>query len=363
MRHSLQKYNESGMTLVEILISMLIGAVLLAGVLSIFINSKQTYQRQEGMSRIQENGRFALDFIARDLRMGDFWGCMRPDAGGPNNNINLGVPPSSTFNFYDAGGFGNIDIDGDGDIDGIDIDGDGNVDPDEGGAGAVADSGQDAPDILTIRGLTSAGVFITTASANPTAALTATGHGFAVNDLLFVTNCNNGDFFQATAVTATTISHAAAGAPGNSQANLSATYGTDAQVYGVSTIVYSIAPGASGLPSLFRSINGLNQELIEGVENMQVLYGVDNNPADDAAAGISANYYVAFDQIPNQIPPASGNPGTDRIISVRISLLLQSTDNNITTQNTAVAYNGGTSVADRRLRRVVTSTIALRNRL
>ena len=347
MNYCLRKHNQSGMTLIEILISMLIGAILLAGVLSIFVNSKQTYRTQEALSRIQENGRFALDFIAHDLRMGDFWGCMRRDAGGPNNNINLGVPPSSTFNFYDAGGFGNIDIDGDGDIDGIDIDGDGNVDPDEGGAGAVADSGQDAPDILTIRGLTSAGVFITTASANPTAALTATGHGFAVNDLLFVTNCNNGDFFQATAVTATTISHAAAGAPGNSQANLSATYGTDAQVYGVSTIVYSIAPGASGLPSLFRSINGLNQELIEGVENMQVLYGEDTD-ADGAS-----NHYV----------PWSAALNMNQVISARISLLLQSTANNIATQNTAVFYNGGTSLADRRIRRVVTSTITLRNRI
>ena len=331
MKHSLQKHNQSGLTLVEILVAMLIGAVLLAGVLSIFINSKQTYQRQEGMSRIQENGRFALDFIAHDLRKGDFWGCMRRDAGGPTNNINIGAL-AATYDYYDAGGFGGTD------------------------GGIAGNRGQDGSDTLIIRGVTSAGVFITTASANPTDVLTATAHGFATNDFIFVTNCNNGDIFQASAVTANTISHAAAGAPGNSSANLSATYGTDAQIYSVSTIVYSIAPGASGLPSLFRSVNGTNQELIEGVENMHVLYGVD----DDATADGAADYYVTFDQIPAQI---NGNPGTDRIISVRISLLLQSTSNNIASQNTAVFYNGGTSVADRRIRRVVTSTIALRNRL
>jgi type IV pilus assembly protein PilW len=328
MRNSLD-HNESGMTLVEILISMLIGAVLLAGVLSIFINSKQTYQRQEGMSRIQENGRFALDFIAHDLRMGDFWGCMRRDAGGPNNNINLGAL-ATTYDYYGAGGFDGTD------------------------GGVAGNRGQDGSDTLIIRGITSAGVFLT--ADNGVTLTTAAAHGFNPNDFLFVTNCNNGDIFQASAGTANvSISHVAGGVPGNSVANLSAAYGTDAQVYSLSTIVYSIANGASGLPSLFRSTNGLNQELIEGVENMQVLYGEDTD-ADGAS-----NHYV----------PWSAALNMNQVISARISLLLQSTANNIASQNTAVVYNDpdlngpivATSVADRRLRRVVTSTITLRNRL
>ena len=53
----------------------------------------------------------------------------------------------------------------------------------------------------------------------------------------------------------------------------------------------------------------------------------------------------------------------NQVISARISFLLQSTANNIATQNTAVFYNEGTSLADRRIRRVVTSTITLRNRI
>lgn len=321
MSHRLRKLNESGMTLVEILVSMLIGAVLLAGVLNVFINSKQTYQRQEGMSRIQENGRFALDFIAHDLRMGDFWGCMRRDAGGPNNNINLGAL-ATTYDYYGAGGFGGTD------------------------GGVAGNRGQDGSDTLIIRGITSAGVFLT--ADNGVTLTTAAAHGFNPNDFLFVTNCNTGDIFQASAGTANvSITHIAGGAPGNLQANLSATYGTDAQVYSVSTIVYSIAPGASGLPSLFRSTNGINQELIEGVENIQVLYGEDTD-ADGAP-----NHYVSWSAAMNM----------NQVISVRISLLFQSTANNIATQNTAVFYNGGTSVADRRIRRVVTSTITLRNRL
>ncbi len=332
-----KNHHNSGMTLVEILIAMLIGAILLAGILGIFINTKQTNRSLEAISRIQENARFALAFIARDLRMGDFWGCLRRDTGGPVNNIGFAVGNAAIYDFYNAGGFDGTN-----------------------GAVNAGNRGLDAPDTLTIRGATSAGVFV--AVDNGVTITTTANHGFNPDEYLFVTDCRQGDIFQATAGTANaSITHTAGGlAPANTSPNLSVTYGLDAQVYQVATVTYSIANGASGLPSLFRSINGINQEIIEGVENMQVLYGIDN----DATMDLSADFYVPFDQIPATINTSSGNvPGRERIISIRISLLLQSIANNITDQNTAVFYNGGTSVADRRIRRVVTSTIALRNRL
>src|SRR5690606_26200737 len=74
---------QQGMTLIEIMIALLIGAFLLGGVLQIFINSKQTYRMQEGLSRMQENGRFAMEFLEHDLRMAGFWGCLAPSS--PNN--------------------------------------------------------------------------------------------------------------------------------------------------------------------------------------------------------------------------------------------------------------------------------------
>ncbi len=325
-----RKHKQGGMTLVEILIAMLIGAALLASVISIFVNSKQTYRVQEGMSRLQENARFAMDFMARDIRVADFWGCMRNDSAAPNNLIN-------GLDIYGAGGLlGSQEA----------VNGGGN-------------SGLDAADTITIRGLSSQGKFLSGTPGTVTADLTVNGHGYAAGDYLFVTDCNNGDIFQASAVTANGISHAASGTPGNSSADFSRVYVTNqALVHKINTITYSIALGASGLSSLFRSINGTNQEIIEGVENMQVLYGIDT---DDPTPDGIPNYYVPFDSIPANIP-AGGPPGSDRIVSIRISFLLLSIDNNITTQNVSVAYNGGTSTADRRLRKVVTSTISLRNR-
>ncbi len=59
---------QSGLTLIEIMVALLIGAFLLAGVIQIFIANKQTYRVQENLSRMQENGRFALDYISRYIR-------------------------------------------------------------------------------------------------------------------------------------------------------------------------------------------------------------------------------------------------------------------------------------------------------
>lgn len=85
------KAYQSGMTLIEIMIALLIGAFLLGGVLQIFVGSKQTNRMQEGLSRLQENGRFAMDFLAKDIRMAGYWGCISQsnadtDVAGANDN-------------------------------------------------------------------------------------------------------------------------------------------------------------------------------------------------------------------------------------------------------------------------------------
>ncbi len=69
---------QTGMTLIEILIALLIGAFLLGGVLQIFVSSKQTNRMQENLSRLQENGRFAMNFLTKDIRMAGYWGVPDP---------------------------------------------------------------------------------------------------------------------------------------------------------------------------------------------------------------------------------------------------------------------------------------------
>ncbi|MDD1610693.1 MAG: prepilin-type N-terminal cleavage/methylation domain-containing protein, partial [Methylococcaceae bacterium] len=60
---------QRGFTLIELMIAMLIGVFLMAGILQIFSSAKQAYRLQENLSRLQENGRFAMDYLTKGVRM------------------------------------------------------------------------------------------------------------------------------------------------------------------------------------------------------------------------------------------------------------------------------------------------------
>ncbi len=63
---------QRGMTLVELLIAMGLGIFLMAGVIQVFLGSQQTFTTINAQSHMQENGRFAMDFMARILRHGGY---------------------------------------------------------------------------------------------------------------------------------------------------------------------------------------------------------------------------------------------------------------------------------------------------
>lgn len=64
-----------GLTLVELMIALLLGLLLTAGIIHVFIGTQQTNRTQEAMSSVQETGRFALDILARDVRQAGYGGC------------------------------------------------------------------------------------------------------------------------------------------------------------------------------------------------------------------------------------------------------------------------------------------------
>jgi len=67
-----------GVSLIELIIAMAIGAIILLGITSIYASSKKSSKVQEGLSRVQENGRFVIEFLSRDIRMAGF-----PQGSGP----------------------------------------------------------------------------------------------------------------------------------------------------------------------------------------------------------------------------------------------------------------------------------------
>jgi type IV pilus assembly protein PilW len=132
--------------------------------------------------------------------------------------------------------------------------------------------------------------------------------------------------------------------PGNSQKELTpdgSSFQTDASVFAVQTQVFFIAPGSGtnnrgDTPlSLWRKFaNNAPVELVEGVEDLQVLYGFDTDG----------------DRVPNRYSGTIAGQDTSTIVTVRVSLTANSVD--------VVTEEG-----DGLLRRTFSKTIALRNRI
>ncbi len=68
-----------GFSLIEVLVAITLSLILLAGVLQIFLNSKNIYNLGTGFSQLQENGRFTSEYLARTIR---FAGYRSPPATG-----------------------------------------------------------------------------------------------------------------------------------------------------------------------------------------------------------------------------------------------------------------------------------------
>ncbi len=64
----------AGMTLIELMVALAIGLFLMMGAFTVYLHTRATFQLSETVARLQENGRFALDTIEPDVRMGHYWG-------------------------------------------------------------------------------------------------------------------------------------------------------------------------------------------------------------------------------------------------------------------------------------------------
>lgn len=321
-KHALN--SQRGLTLVEIMVAMTVSLILLAGVGQIYLSSKQTYRVHDGVSRIQENGRFAIEFLANDLRMADFWGCT-----GAISEIN-----------NDVVGGGGIDI-GLGGINGTDNDGYNNS------------------DTLVLQGAYGSGIVIEPPFMNTNAAALhiSTQNGLAQGDIVMVSDCQTGDIFQISnnnPNTSGTAVHNTGNAvsPGNITGNLSKTY-SSGEIYRVRSVRYYLAAGSnSGEPALFRDNGVSDLELADGVENMQIEYGEDTDSPGTSGYG-TANYYVPLPNVSD----------VERVVSIRISLLIRTYTDNLAPEAQTYTYNGASATAgDRRIRQVYTTTIAVRNR-
>jgi len=331
-----------GLTLIELMVAMLLSLMLMGGVLTIFASTKTTSQLQSGLATVQENGRHALHLMVRDIRGAGFSGC----AGIEPTIINIiaNNPPSGISSFT-----------GEEVIFGIDNITSGNV------YNAVPGT-----DVIRVRGAGDgiAGLVGNTVPVNANIQTTKINTLFQANDILMITDCEATDIFRASSVSngsgKTTVAHSNSHNNGNF---LSRPYGKDAFLLKFRSNTYFIRDSgrvnAAGQPilSLFWRDDTLgptavDTELVDGIEDMQITYGVDTDGNGFVDRFVDAGVVQAGSLWPN-------------VLAVQLSLLVSSVDN---ASNTPAPYTyvgvSTTPVApDLRLRQEMTSSVAIRNRV
>ena len=185
-------------------------------------------------------------------------------------------------------------------------------------------------------------------------------------EVVMAYSCEGQSLFQVTEANPTTktLAHDMVGAgpdtPGNFFASTNYPFREDAEVVPVETVVYFVAPSLQPAPpapqlppdarSLYRRIGvGLQEELVQGVEQLQAEYGVD----------------LDGDRVVDRYDSARAVTDWSRVVAVRVTLLVRSIDQYATDtdQRTYVLPDNVRVVApgDRRLREIFTATTSLRN--
>jgi type IV pilus assembly protein PilW len=407
----------SGLSLIEVMVALAISAILLFGLSQIFIGSKNVYRLQEGMSRVQENARFVLQYLEANVRMAGYMGCgndadLTVKSGSPPAFLNhlepmtsgLGGQPivqddlTSAERFqrpiegyaYTGGGFDGLDP--------------------AFGAAANWTPSLSAPEDLGLFGSNATKpikgsdvLVLRLINADSTAVLgdfDMSGGTFRVADpslvkagnIYAITNCANARIFKASSVdvgsglvTANATdnklrltsndSSTWTGSYANMQFNQSGS-ALNAEVHPADYLVLFVGLQADNATPVLKALTGppgalVPQEIADGVESMRVEFGVDTN------ADGNVDKYVRADNTEADSNLAVTNKtqrdiAWRKVLSVRVSLLMRSSDRASQSAHTGdaaddnVFYLFDTRVQrpnDSRFRDVYTTTISLRNRL
>lgn len=259
-----------GLSVVELMVAMALGLLLMTGVIQVFLSSRQTYAANEAMGRLQENGRFALEFIARSARLG---GYVEPvfEGGKPLALVRpscTGLPGTTPVELCTS----------------------------EGGGNAADSIG-----------------FVFQPPVTEGARRDCLGNTITENNMLLI---NHYSIIPATATTPAAL-------------------GCRAYKFNTATGSWTSGPAA--------------QELISGIDSLQVLYGI--NTSGDAR---SANQYVSADRVTNW----------NDVRAVRISVLANSIDNLTPApagRNFVLLDAAPLAFNDSRARQIFSTTIQLKN--
>ena len=325
-----------GLSLVELMVALVVGLLLMAGTISIFLSNKRTYEITDDLSRLQENARFALETMLRDLRMAGNLGC-----GQRSVNLTTEVAVPSDGILWDLTT----------NLEGLD---DGATAWSPSGRATSADNNvsglRDVPvaplagtDAITLRYGAGPGLVMTAGQSVSGATIpvdTSDDAGDRTDDdagaehaalqqaqLAVLTDCGGMSLFQLSAVQAAAVVSSA----GFSRPfERSATGPMYPRVMPVRAVRYFVGDGAIAIadeatrcrddrgqpvPALYRTTLTTThpEPVVCGVENMQILYGVDNDGDEQP------NLYARASAVCNTVQWRN-------VVSVRLGLLLRTLD-------------------------------------
>jgi len=387
--------HQRGVSLIELMIALLIGTLLLLGLVQVFAASHTAYQISEGLARVQENGRFAVDYLQRDIRMAGHFGCVNDQA----RKLSTGITDPLLSHL--AGTDSRIDF-------GTSIQGYEAVGTAPAASGTpnnwnlATTAGTWSPvlpdhltklanpplagsDVIVLRYFSGEGIPVTaitsvpgktTITVNPAQWSVLTQGGVASPSLFGVSDCSYADIFQATSVAAGTVVFEPSKGL-NSATDFTERYTASPAgqtvLYRAESLAYYVAKGTDGEPALYRLRfnpapgGGLGsgqapEELVAGIESLQFLYGQDANPVDSLNGNITEQNTAT--------PLATTEDKWRRVGLVQLGVLARSPTRasataaaSDATVPTALGVSFKLDPYDARYRTVYESTVALRNRL
>jgi type IV pilus assembly protein PilW len=315
-----------GLTLIELMISLALGSFLVLMIIQITLQNRQSARLQEAMAQSQENARFAIEMLSRDIRGADYWGC-----GG-----------STLVDFAPLLGAGNT---------------------------AVVGTYTAQSDTLSLTSSSTTDVIVETDMSTTSQAIQVTPNTLINQcDYVFITDCEHGDLFLANANGSAMQStgnipnpqgQACSGTGGVSSGQITHTYSTGDFVLIAKNYLYQTAQisGTSDTTwgythRLVRLTNGVNaQPIVGGIERIRFLYGIDTD--DDNVV----NVYRYADTV-------TANSEWDEVVAIRYEMVTQSAEPFALRQPEPYWFDGQqVTPTDRRFRRVYSGTVTIRNRV
>jgi len=264
--------SQAGYSLVELMISMMLGLLLSTAIISVLFGVSRTYQVKSALEAIQENSLLGLHFLANDLKTAGFKGCFEGEFDQINIVSKGAVADKLTY-------FTAID----------------------GSTGLSY-----GPDAMSF--ITSVGIGLDVLADMPTTHSSIDllpGYSVLLDTEMLITDCQQADLFMVTGVWGQRFSH---DLTMNTDDNLSQAYSKGAIAYPLSIISYKLAKGVGGNTGLFRKEgSGSYQELIANVKSMRISYGIP----DLYSFKVS---YLSAEKVSD----------FNRVISIKVQLLLSS---------------------------------------